>query len=230
MQRVLLFDIDGTLLDPKGEGPNCFKQVLQEVYGITVPIDHYDMAGKTDWQILTDLLGQAGLASSQIEAKRSLAFDAYARIIAEHSRRTRMEIFPGVSTLLDRLRNDHRFVLGLVTGNVREIVPYKLQGVGLDPAQFVFGAFGSEHVDRNELPKIALERLAVMLGSSVAAENVLVIGDTPHDIRCARHNGLKVMCVTTGHYDRAALAAYQPDFLLDGFGDIEKVMTIFQSF
>jgi phosphoglycolate phosphatase-like HAD superfamily hydrolase len=229
-QRVLLFDIDGTLLDPKREYELIFKNMLQDVYGVNIQIDHYDMAGKTDWRILTDLLQGAGLEDVEIEAKRTLAFRVYARYIKEYTQNSSMFLLPGIKVLLDQLKADEGFVLGIVSGNTQAIVPYKLRAVGLNPSQFLFGGYGSDHIDRNWLPKIALERFARMQGVPVAADDVLVIGDTPHDIRCARHNGLKVMCVTTGHYDRAALAKHQPDYLLDDLGDTKKVMAIFRSF
>jgi phosphoglycolate phosphatase-like HAD superfamily hydrolase len=118
----------------------------------------------------------------------------------------------------------------LVTGNVREIVPHKLRFVGVDPGLFKFGAFGSEHIDRNTLPALALYRLGQMLGAPVPLGSVLVIGDTPLDIECAKHARLKVLSVETGHFDLATLAKSQPDYLLEDLSDTEAVMDILRSY
>lgn len=229
-KRALLFDIDGTLLDPMGEGSGLMRQALLEVFGVTGPIETYDMAGKTDWSIITDLMRLAGLAEDQIEAGRERAFAAYAQQMAAAIPHLRMQLLPGVPHLLARLAKDERFLLGLVTGNVREAVPHKLIAAGIDPALFGFGAFGSEHIDRNQLPALALDRLRALNGYEVSPGDVLVIGDTPHDIACARHAGVKVLCVATGTYDWAALAAFAPDFLLHDLSDIPAVMDILQNY
>ena len=229
-KRVLLFDIDGTLLDPADEGVVCLRRALEDVYGVTGPIEAYDMAGKTDWQIVTDLMTQAGLDPDAIESRRLDAFTAYARHVEIAAASFRMRILPGIQTLLSSLAAEDEFILGLVTGNVREAVPHKLRAVGIDPGLFRFGAFGSEHIDRNTLPALALYRLGQMLGEAVPPERALVIGDTPRDVACGRHEGLKVLCVATGRYDRQALAEVRPDFLLDDLSDTHSVLEILQKF
>lgn len=225
-QRVLLFDIDGTLIDPSREGAICLGRALEDVYGLTGPIDQYDMAGKTDWRIITDLMGMAGLDPKAIEASLPAAFAAYARHVEIAAPNLKMRLLPGVIDLINQLVHHPGFILGLVTGNVREAAPWKLQAAGLDPALFTFGAFGSEHIDRNQLPALALYRLEQQLGSSVPPESALVIGDTPHDITCARHAGVQVLCVATGTYTRQALANHGPDFLLDDLVDTQAVMDV----
>jgi phosphoglycolate phosphatase-like HAD superfamily hydrolase len=229
-KRVLLFDIDGTLLDPANEGGVCLGRALEDVYGRTGPIDHYDMAGKTDWQIITDLMRMAGLDSETIDASLPAAFAAYARHVEIAAPTFNMQLLPGVTDLITQLADDPGFILGLVTGNVREAAPFKLQAVGLDPGLFTFGAFGSEHMDRNRLPALALYRLEQHLGFTVAPESALVIGDTPHDIACARHARVQVLCVATGTYSRQALEVHNPDYLLDNLGDTQAVMEILTRF
>jgi len=229
-RRILLFDIDGTLLDPAGEGRRCLHRALEDVFGVTGPVDTYDMAGKTDWQIVTDLMTLAGLEPETIGASLPAAFAAYARHVEIAAPNFKMRVLPGVLDLVSQLSADQRFILGLVTGNVREAVPHKLRAVGLDPGAFTFGAFGSEHIDRNQLPALALYRLEQHLGEPTPPETALVIGDTPHDIACARHSGLRVLCVASGTYSQDALAPHNPDFLLDDLGDLAAVMEIFNSF
>jgi len=228
--RVLLFDIDGTLIDPAGEGALCLRRALEDVYGLSGSVETYDMAGKTDWRILTDVMRLAGLDEAEIQSSRADAFDAYARHVEAAAPTLRMHVLPGVMDLLARLTSDPRFLLGLVTGNVRAAVPFKLRAAGLDPDLFTFGAFGSEHMDRNQLPALALYRLEQQLGCQVPPESVLVIGDTPHDIACARHTGVQVLCVASGTYPRQALADHRPDFLLDDLADVDRVMDIFNMF
>jgi phosphoglycolate phosphatase len=229
-KRALLFDIDGTLMDSTREGPTCFRRALTDVYGVTGPIDTYDMAGKTDWRILTDLMQMAGLDLEEIEARRVDAFAAYAHHVEMAAPTFKMQLLPGVAALMDVLKGDPRFVLGLVTGNVREAVPHKLRAVGLDPGLFTFGAYGSEHQDRNTLPELALYRLGQRMGLSMPPESALIIGDTPLDIACARHAGTKVLGVATGNYDRGALEEHKPDYLLDDLAETEAVMKIFLEF
>ena len=229
-KRVLLFDIDGTLLDPAREGSTCLRRALEDVYGLTGPIDHYSMAGKTDWKIITDLMEMAGLDGRTIEASLPAAFAAYARHVEAAAPTFKMQVLPGVIELLTQLAGHPEFILGLVTGNVRETAPHKLRAVGLDPGWFTFGAFGSEHVDRNHLPALALYRLEQQLGLPVPPEKALVIGDTPYDIACARHVGLKVLSVATGPYSCQDLADHKPDYLIDDLVDTQAVMAILSGF
>ena len=228
--RILLFDIDGTLLNPANEGRVCLTQALTEVFGTAGPIEGFPMAGKTDWQIVTELMTAAGLSPDRIDAGREAAFAAYARIVAEAAPTLQMVLLPGVATLLEALAQESGFSLGLVTGNVREAVPHKLGAVGIDPAQFSFGAYGSERPHRNELPGLALARLETQLGEPVGRERVLVIGDTARDIECARHAGVKVLAVATGHTSAEALAEHKPDYVLPDLRDTNAVLEIFQSF
>lgn len=229
-KRFLLFDIDGTLLDPQGESRYCYTQILNDVYGVTHSFDHYDMSGKTDWKILLDLMQMAGWEETAIEAKRLEAFAAYGRVIQTYAPQSRMAILPGVRKLLDILADNSDFVLGLVTGNLEVIVPHKLLAVGIDPALFTYGGYGGDHIDRNQLPLFALERLAEIIKGDIDRKSVLVIGDTPRDIECARENGLKVLCVATGRFDMDALNVHQPDYLLPDLADTEKVMGILSTF
>jgi phosphoglycolate phosphatase len=229
-QRALLFDIDGTLLNPNKEGRTYFGRALVEVFGETGPIDDFDMAGKTDWQIVTELMTQAGFDPELVAVKREAAFTAYARHVEIAAPTFSMAVLPGVLHLLEMLSEQPEYILGLVTGNVKEAVPHKLKAVGIDPRQFSFGAFGSEHPDRNALPGLAISRLEIALGKKINLKRVLVIGDTPRDIACARHAGVKVLCVATGHFSRAELASHAPDFLLDDLTDAEAVLEILQGF
>ncbi|MDF1519644.1 MAG: HAD family hydrolase [Brevefilum sp.] len=228
--KVLLFDIDGTLLEPAGIGRLCCQRALEDVLGFSVPTDGVAMAGRTDWGIVNDLLVHAGLEEPEVEAQRDKVFDALSRHIAAAAPSSKMHILPGVKSLLNHLEKDARFILGLVTGNVQKTVVHKLQAVSIDPGLFTFGAFGDEHIDRNTLPALALYRLSQMIGVQVPAERALVIGDTPHDITCAQHAGIKVLSVATGLYSMQDLAALEPDFLLEDLSDTPNVVEVLEKF
>ncbi len=228
--RILLFDIDGTLLASGDKVKILMSRALEDIFGTAGQVDSYEMFGKTDWQIVTDLMLQAGIAPEVVEEKRQATFAALARHMEAAAPTLKMRLLPGVAGLLERLSGRSDFILGLVTGNVREAVPYKLLAAGIDPALFRFGAFGSEHPDRNLLPALALSRLEQVLGLGIPKEKALVIGDTPRDIECARFTGLKVLCVATGRYDRQVLAEHHPDYLLDDLSDTESVLAILRQF
>ena len=229
-KRILLFDIDGTLLDPHGEGLTFLENALMDVFGTAGPIESYDMAGKTDWRIISDLMQLAGVETETIESKRSQAFLVYAQHLADAVPPFTIQLLPGVPALIQRLQDDDGFIMGLATGNVRELVPHKLRSAGLDPAIFQFGAYGSENIDRNLLPTLALKRSERITGERAPLQSVLIIGDTPHDVACARHTGVKVMCVATGTYSLEALAACSPDYLLHDLSDTDHVMWILHQY
>lgn len=228
--RILLFDIDGTLLGSSEKVKILMRRALEDVFGTAGEIDSYEMSGKTDWQIVTDLMLQAGIEPAIVEDRRSATFAALARHMEAAAPTLGMRILPGVTELLEQLSDRPEFILGLVTGNVREAVPAKLFAAGIDPAMFRFGAFGSEHPDRNFLPALALSRLEQKLEISIPRERVLVIGDTPRDIACARFAGLKVLCVATGRYSEDELSLYDPDFLLPNLEDVPRVIDVLENF
>ena len=228
--RVLLFDIDGTLLGSAAKVQIMMRRALEDVFGTTGPIESYEMSGKMDWRIITDLMVQAGIPPVEVQNKLPETFAALTRHMEAAAPTLKMQIQPGVADLLQRLSGERAFILGLVTGNVRETVPYKLLSAGIDPAMFRFGAFGSEHPDRNLLPALALSRLEQSLGNPIPKEDVLIIGDTPRDIECARFAGLKVLSVATGKYAYAVLAENRPDYLLEDLTDTDLVMSILREY
>jgi phosphoglycolate phosphatase-like HAD superfamily hydrolase len=128
-----------------------------------------------------------------------------------------------VSLVVDRLAQSADVVLGLVTGNIEEGARIKLLPTGLWP-HFRIGAYGSDHMDRRRLPSLAARRAHALVGHAFAPTDVVVIGDTPHDIDCARAFGAVAIAVSTGQYTRAALLAEHPDHLFDDLADVERVL------
>lgn len=227
MKRLLLFDIDGTLVDTDGAGREAIRRALASVYGTAGPVDSFDFHGKTDPAIVRGLLRQAGLARQEIEARLDRARAAYLRALPEElearRRQGRVTPYPGVLELLETAAADPRLALALVTGNVAPGAWHKLEAADL-AAYFGFGAFGSDSARREELPPIALRRAVRQLGREFRPEEAVVIGDTPEDVRCARASGIRVVTVATGRHGPEELAEHDPDRVLEDLSDTSAVV------
>lgn len=212
---VLLFDIDGTLLQSHGVGRRSIEAALDDVFGQTLDTSAISFSGKTDAQIFREVLtaaAEAGIEVDEVEAAIAAYGDAYARRMERHLPDAHVEALPGAVDLVGRL-GDEGVPMGLLTGNLRPLAYAKVGRLGLGEAEFPFGAFGSDREDRNALPALAAERASAHLGRTVAGSDLVVIGDTPLDIACARSVGAYAVAVATGHYAAADLA--EADVVLD---------------
>jgi phosphoglycolate phosphatase len=219
--RLVLFDIDGTILTARGAGRRALAAALTEVYGTAGDIERYDLRGRTDPRIVFDLMEAAGLARPAVHERLGDCFEIYARGLAgEIGDGSGVITHPGIAELVRRLHSTPEALVGLLTGNIEAGARIKLEPTGLTP-YFRLGAYGSDHVDRRQLPSLAARRAHALTGHSFAPEKVVVIGDTPHDIECARHFGAVAVAVATGQYARERLEAEQPDLLFDDFSDVE---------
>jgi phosphoglycolate phosphatase len=199
--KLILFDIDGTLVWTDGAGRRAIHYALTEVFGSTGPAD-YRFDGKTDPQIVRDLMRIVGHDDEQIDARMQVVFDRYVeRLRVElHAPGYRPRVMPGVFELLDALEVRPDVVLGLLTGNLIDGARAKLQSVGIDPVRFRVGAFGSDHADRPLLPDVARRRLRDELGLEIHGSDCVIIGDTPDDVTCGRAVGARAIGVATGRY------------------------------
>jgi phosphoglycolate phosphatase len=214
-ERLFLFDIDGTLLSAGGAPRRAFRRALIEHFGTDGDAANNDFSGKTDPQIVYELMGGAGFADDHIEERIAEVFAHYLEVLErELAVETRHRLYPGVAELVPALADDPRVLLGLVTGNVEAGAKLKLGHFGLWEA-FAVGAFGSDDRQRDRLPSIAIARAEARTGRRLAGAEVVVVGDTPADIRCARTVGATAVAVATGRPSREALAACEPDILLD---------------
>lgn len=197
MFRIVLFDIDGTLIPADGLGIVAFDQAFQDLYGIEKVTEEVDFSGRTDWAISSELLEKHALPSHQEERTKFLScYEKYLEVKLLDSINI---LLPGVHDWLEDLVS-RQILLGLLTGNTRQGAETKLRHVGLWNA-FTFGAFGHEHPDRNQLAQWAMERGTKMLGSSGCTPGeVLVIGDTPRDVACAHACGARCLAVATGRF------------------------------
>jgi phosphoglycolate phosphatase len=223
-RRLVLFDIDGTLLRTQGAGRVSTRQAMLEVFGTAAGIDAHDFGGKTDWSTLADLLAPHGVDAAAIGRQMPYYEQVVARHLEDIIDKHIVEACPGALEVVQALRADQDTVLGLLTGNVSTTAPIKLRAAGFDPDWFAVGAYGSEAVSRNDLPPLALERAIVHSGQSLTPDDVVIIGDTPADVDCARALGASAVAVLTGFSTAEALHAANPDHLLDDLTTLLAVL------
>jgi len=224
--RLLLFDVDGTLIHSNRAGRAALVYALEEIFGTAGPADSYQMAGKTDPLIITDLLQAAGIPPAEVEPQLERVYELMARRGQTLFWERGIRPCAGVPALLEALQRRDDVLLGLVTGNAQVTAPLKLAAAGLDPNQFRVGAFGSDHRDRNRLPTLAMQRAAELIGRSVNGDDTVVLGDTPADVLSARAGGARAIAVATGGHSAATLAQCNPDHLLDNLADTETVLQL----
>jgi phosphoglycolate phosphatase len=223
--RLVLFDIDGTLLNSEGLGRASMQRALAEVFGSPGnPSYRYD--GKTDKQIVRDVMRLEGHSDEHIDSRMDSVVLLYLEglRIGAKSGTFRVRPHPGVMELLDVLEPRKDVVLGLLTGNVEAGARVKLTAAGIDPDRFRINAFGSDHEHRPELPAIAQRRASETLGLDIAGERVIVIGDTPADIECGRSLGAKAIGVATGHYTVEQLEKHKPYAVFPSLADTAKLL------
>jgi phosphoglycolate phosphatase-like HAD superfamily hydrolase len=226
MMRLLLFDIDGTLIRTSKVGRQVMKMALEEVIGSAGQIESYPFAGKTDRGIIFDLLTEIGLSDRQINQYLP---DVYSRMAKLGKTLFYQDgLFPcaGILELISQLSQRTDTMLGLQTGNIQPTAHIKLDAAGLVASSFLFGAYGSDSAKREELIPFALERATEVSGRKPQLADVIVIGDTPSDIECAKANGVKSIAVATGTYSSTTLAQYDPDILLDDLSDTFKAIDL----
>jgi len=220
--HLLLFDIDGTLVRVNGTGRTAVTDALSSVTGRPVSTDGITFSGRTDPAIIEAVLEKNGVASTQDTVEEAIA--AYVDAMKSTLTASDVEVLPGVQALVSALHDHSDVHLGLVTGNVEPIAYEKLAVQDLDH-YFPVGAFGSDHADRNQLPELATRRAADRTGRTLSsAEHAVVIGDTAHDIECARAAGARAVAVCTGRYDRTELKPHEPDLLLDSLPSLETFL------
>ena len=230
MTVLVLFDIDGTMLQANGAGRRSVHQAMMDVFGATGP-EHHPFDGKTDPQIVRELGTIAGIDEAVIHERMDAALDRYFGYLeaditgAPHT----VELLPGVHELLDALEARDDVMLGLLTGNIAAAASLKVRTVNIAFERFVVGAYGSDAAARPALPAIAQARASAMLGRELPGSQVVIIGDTPHDLTCGRGIGAKAIGVETGRYRAADLHPYEPLAVFANLTDTTAVVSAITS-
>jgi phosphoglycolate phosphatase len=227
--RILLWDIDGTLIHSRRRG--AFKDytipMLEEVFGTAGRLPEMIVSGMTDLQIVGEALKDEGFTHADIFERVDHLRESYMEAMRKVTGNGDQffELLPGVRETLEAVAADPRYRSALVTGNIEPAAHLKMELVGLSEFFDLPGAFGDESHDRRDLPALAAGRIRKHLQLDLAPEQFIVIGDTPNDIECAKHFGARSLAVGTGRlYSREDILACQPDAFLPDLSKVGPVM------
>jgi len=219
MIRLVLFDIDGTLIKTGGAGEKAFAKVCEREFNIPNATKDLNFAGRTDPAIVRDFFKQFGIAQTPQHFARF--FSAY--VIWLETILTTLDgtVLPGARELVAAFQAmPRRPVIGLLTGNIKQGAQLKLSHYRLWDL-FAMGGYGDDHEDRNQIAVIARDRGSKMIGSPLCGEEILVIGDTPRDIECGRAIGARILAVATGSFSLDQLRAHQPDWVRENLAGLD---------
>jgi phosphoglycolate phosphatase-like HAD superfamily hydrolase len=223
--KLILFDLDGTILLSGGAGARAVNRACKKIHGIENVMDGIFPDGKTDIAILREIF-KAMKRDFLIDEIDSLFREYLLFLKEEVANSLEYRVMPGIPELIKALSEREDIILGIATGNIKEAAVIKLERSGVGH-YFKFGGFGSDFENREELIRIAIERGKRFLNHERGLEGVFVIGDTPLDIIHARAAGAKTVAVATGSYSVGDLEKYTPDYLFENFSDFESVLKIF---
>ena len=224
--KLVLFDIDGTLIWTDGAGRSAIQAALLAEMGTTGPIDSFRFDGRTDREIVRALMVAAGHPNGESADHIDAVCRRYVELLAIelHHPDRKMHVYPGVNELLDALTARTDAIVGLLTGNLARGAELKLRRAGIDFGRFRMGAFGSDSAERSELPAIAAGRAADLMGSEPSGEDIVIIGDTPSDVRCGQPVGARAIAVATGSYSVDELREVGPHAVFQDLSDTESVL------
>jgi len=221
--KVVLFDLDGTLVSTGGAGIRALDRAFKDIFGLERAGEGIRFAGKTDPRIIREIIATKTGRAAQDGELAQIA-EAYLKYLPEEvSNRHDYQTLPGIETCIKGLLDRGDILVGLGTGNLERGARIKLEPAGFNP-YFSFGGFGSDSEDRPELLKIGLSRATNGSGVKIPPSDALVIGDTILDIDAARKAGMPVAAVTCGHGDPDELKAARPDLLLKDFTEYELIL------
>lgn len=221
--KFILFDIDGTLISAGGAGTRSLNKAFEEVLGIKEAFKNFEMAGKTDVQIIKE-----GLRLKGIEPSFSMVnelIESYLKNLKIEINNNSKHLKPGVKEFIEFIYHELKYPMGLLTGNIEKGARIKLESFGLNPF-FPVGAFGSDHEDRNQLLPIAVNRFSNTFNYYIKFHQCIVIGDTPRDVACAKPYGAKVIAVATGPYGVEELQRTEADIVVESLSEIDKILPL----
>lgn len=224
MRRIILFDIDGTLVWG-GPAKDAFCEAMVEVYGTAGDVRGVSFAGKTDPQIARQLLATVGVDDDVIDEGLEELWGRYLGYLAELITDRPPEVLPGVYELLDALAGLEDVGLGLLTGNIVGGAELKLGSAGLWN-RFGFGSYGSDHEERDQLPAIAVGRAQELWGDVITAGHGIIVGDTPRDVACGKAGGMRTLAVATGSFSVEQLSGIGADHVVADFSSTAEVVEL----
>jgi phosphoglycolate phosphatase-like HAD superfamily hydrolase len=225
-QKLLLFDIDGTLISTHGIPRKAMSRVLKRRYGDFDYDTGFNFSGRTDWEIVEHLLTYADRHAGTDEIHEILD-EFTGELEKEMQNGEKPLIHPGVEALLEELHVNDDLLLGLVTGNVSEGARIKLSAAGLYHF-FPVGGFGDDARLRRRLPGFAIRRAKEFYQCQLENRDIWIIGDSIHDIDCAQANDLRCLAVCTGWTNQKELEKMNPEFLVDSLEDYQKIIKLFR--
>ena len=221
--KVLLFDIDGTLIRSGGAGKIALEQALNDCFNLENATADIDYGGRTDFSIVRELLELNGVDYS--EGAKDKLLNTYCSLLPDIMNECSSEVLPGVFDLLDRLKDNSDYALGILTGNLKHGADTKLKLMGLD-SYFSFGGYGDHAESRNLIAEQAVRDAKRHL-TTADLKSFVVIGDTPKDVECAKHVEAVAVAVATGYASRDSVIKSEPDYFLEDLSDTDRVMSIF---
>lgn len=226
-KKLILFDLDGTLLWSDGAGRAAIHQALVDEMGTDAPFNDFPFAGKTDSAIARELLQGANHPLADSDEHVMKLCDRYVELLEVELRspNRKVRVYPGVHELLEKLAARKDAVVGLLTGNVENGATLKLRAAGIDPDQFLVAAYGSDAFARDALPPIAVSRAAAILGCVPRGNDVVIIGDTPADMTCGKGIGARAIGVATGPFSVTELEAAGGFAVFDDLAETDMVLT-----
>ena len=213
MVRLVLFDVDGTLVHTGRAGSRAFGKTLAAVFGAPESVEQISFGGRTDPSLVRELFGLNGILATPENFRRF--FESYVFWLDHLVTDANGEICPGVEEFIRELQVlPEPPMLGLLTGNIRLGAEIKLRRYGLWEL-FETGGFADDSEDRNHIAAAAFERGRRVLDKNLRPDEILVVGDTPHDVRCGKYIGAKVLAVATGRTPLEELKNHKPDWAVE---------------
>lgn len=224
MSRLVLFDIDETMIHSSGAGRRALERAFAEVFGREISFNGHSLSGKTDPQIISEVLKDKGFSDEQIDTNLERIFECYIPFLeTEVTTAHEFRVHDGVFELLDVLQTKKETYVGLLTGNIERGARVKLRPFDLN-RYFDFGAFGCDSANRMELPAVAHSRATDRYRTKFQNHQIVIIGDARNDILCAKGYGARSLAVCTGKTTKETLVELEPDYIFDTLKDTDQVV------
>ena len=222
MQRLILFDVDQTLLSTRGGDRKALNTAFSELYGIEDAFEGVGFGGRMHLSIMAEVyrINNVPEGDRRLDDFKSIYFERLAQVLPDWDSGI---VYPGVRELLGALESEEGVQLGLATGNFREAAFIKLRRYGLD-GYFVEGGFGGDHPERPEVVADAITKCQKLAGKDYERNEIFVIGDSISDVEAGRANGINSVAVATGHYDAQKLASLNPTYVFQDLSDTKNVL------